>query len=471
MTLYKQLALLLSLLLTLILTTVMIIVFSTRIDNAERQLHIDAQNTASSLSLSLATAKGDVSTMSTMINANFDSGHYRMIGLEDMKHEGIYERFEDTCRYDVPGWFVDMVTLDAAGASAQVSSGWMVIGTLYVESDHSETYVSLYDSFKSLLVVFAIYMIVSLSVLHIVLYTILQPLRELRRQAEAISQNEFHYQEKLPYTKELREIVLSMNAMVKKIETNFRANAQLIQQNHQKLYTENLPKLYNEHYLMLKCNEECMSNSEYDGGAVIVFELKIEDAAAHESYLLALASIMIEKSHLLNSLVARIKEGRLVLLMPGAGVLLACKVKEEIRETFDELIKAEAGDKQYTVIDGMYRFERHEKCQDFLAKAIENLTADQHDVCMHEREALRYKEQLTQEDWNYLITTALRKELYSYEVRNVIDVSSNRIYDRGITIVMRDNNGNIYPYGRFIAAAVKANKVLDIYMQVIKVLV
>ena len=67
MTLFKQLALLLSLFLLLILTTVTVLNFTSTIENAKQHLYSDAQNTAASLSLSLATANGDESTMATMM--------------------------------------------------------------------------------------------------------------------------------------------------------------------------------------------------------------------------------------------------------------------------------------------------------------------------------------------------------------------------------------------------------------------
>ena len=471
MSLFKQLALLISILLLIILATVMSIEFSTSIENAEQQLHIDAQNTASSLSLSLATAEGDESIMATMINANFDSGHYSRISLEDMNGEVIYERLENICTLDVPEWFIELIDLQVEGASAQVSAGWMVVGTLIVESDLSQTYRILYKTLQHLLFSFALFMAFSLVVLYILLYTILRPLKRLQEQAEAISKNEFEYQKELPYTTEFREIVLSMNAMVKKVEGLFKSNLQVIQQNRKKLYTEKLPKLYNEHYLMLKCHEECMENSEFDGGAVLMLELRVaatSEEAEQEALFMALASVVIKESKkMVNHLVARVQKNRIVLLMPGATELEACSIQEAILERFTHEVKAS----DYQLKKSLYRFGAHEKCEHFLEKAVHMLGDNRSDICREQKEAMRYKEQLTQEDWSYLIATALRKENFNYEVRNVIDVSTNTIYDRGLSIVMHDKNGTLYPYGRFIGAAVKAHKVLDIYVQVIKVMV
>ena len=476
MTLYKQLALLLSLFLLVILSTVSVLKFNATIKTTKHQLYRDAQNTAASLSLSLASAQGDESILSTMINANFDTGHYSAIILEDMSGEVIFERLVDICSPEVPEWFVSFVDIEVPKASAQVSSGWMVIGQLIVESDASPSYVMLYASFKNLLISFALFMVTSLIVLYGLLYTILRPLRELQQQAESISRNDFKYQKKVPYTTEFKEIVISMNALVNKLETNFKSNVQVVQQNRQKLYTEKLPKLYNEHYLMLKCNEECMENSEYDGGVVLVIELLMKSDELsdemQESFFVSLASIVIEKSNgTTNRLVARVANKRLVLLMPGATELQACQIKQEITTTFSDYIHNETKGELYSLLNGMYHFNSHERCKDFLAKAVTRLSDDREDICSDQKEEMRYKEQLTQEDWSYLITTALRKENFTYEVRNVIDASSDTLYDRGISIVMRDSNGMTYPYGRFIGAAVKAHKVLDIYMQVIKVMV
>jgi len=477
MTLYKQLALLLSLLLLVILSTVSVLKFNASITETKQQLFRNAENTAASLSLSLASAKGDEAILSTMINANFDTGHYRAIILENMQDDVIFERLVSVCSPAVPTWFSNVINIDVPAASAQVSSGWMVIGTLTVESDAAPSYVYLYNSFLNLLYLFGLFMLLSLLLLYVLLYTLLKPLRNLREQAEAISRNEFRYQEQLPYTTEFKEIVLSMNTLVKKIETNFKANAKVVQQNHRLLYTEKLPKLYNEHYLMLKCNEECMENSEFDGGVIIVMELIVNaksiKAEQQEDLFISLASIMIEKSAVVvHRIVAKIDNNRLTLLMPGTGELQACKVKQEVTETFISFLEAQNIDKETMLINqGMYHFNAHEKCQDFIEKARKQLSEKSRNICKDEEQSLRNKEQLTQEDWSYLIMTALRSESFSYEVRNVIDTSDKAIYDRGITIIMKDNSGTIYPYGRFIAAAVKAHKVLDIYMQVIRVLV
>ena len=92
MTLFKQIAIMLSIFLIIILTTVLILNFKSANASVQDRLYEDAKNTATSLSLSLGSANGDISMMSTMINANFDSGTYRYISLVDVDGELIYDR-------------------------------------------------------------------------------------------------------------------------------------------------------------------------------------------------------------------------------------------------------------------------------------------------------------------------------------------------------------------------------------------
>lgn len=480
MTLYKQLGLLLSLFLLIILSTVMLLEFNATIKNTKQQLYRDAQNTAASLSLSLATAEGDEALLATMINANFDTGHYRWITLEDMNGSVIYERLQDVCTLNVPQWFVKLVDIEVPRASAQVSSGWMVIGTLSVESDASQSYLMLYNTFKNLLWSFAFFGTISLIVLYLLLYSILAPLRLLREQAEAIIKNEFRYQADLPYTKDFREIVLSMNTMIRKIESSFKVGSSAVQRNRRLLYTEKLPKLYNEHYLRLKCQEEFLGSGEYNGGVIVIAEFSTLEQAeaklgpvAAEELMIDFASLLIEKSSIVTKrLVARLTPTRFALLMPGAKELEAKLVAQRVVESIIEKLGSADNSTSCGVHVGLYTYRADEEYETFMNRALERLQiAIDSDINSIAVQGNADQNDFTQDEWEGLIDNALKHQRFHYKVRNVIETVDNTIYDRAITIVMKDEEGHVYPYGRFIAPAVKAHKVFDIYLQVISVLV
>ena len=140
MTLFKQIALMLSIFLLIILATVLTLNFQSANKSVQERLYEDAKNTATSLSISLGSANGDISMMSTMINANFDSGTYRYISLVDVDDKMIYDRINESETPDVPKWFIKALNIKAPVASANVSAGWSQVGILNIQSDETYAY-------------------------------------------------------------------------------------------------------------------------------------------------------------------------------------------------------------------------------------------------------------------------------------------------------------------------------------------
>jgi len=92
MTLFKQMAMMLTLFLGIILVSVMVLNFKTATAFVQDQLYTNAKNTAHSLGLSLSKLADpeDIASMETMINAIYDSGYYERIALLDVEQKPIY---------------------------------------------------------------------------------------------------------------------------------------------------------------------------------------------------------------------------------------------------------------------------------------------------------------------------------------------------------------------------------------------
>jgi methyl-accepting chemotaxis protein len=221
MTLFRQIAMLLSIFLMILLLTVLTLNFKNASESVSQRLYEDAKNTASSLSLSLASANGDISMMSIMIDANFDSGHYGYISLVDVDDELLHERKTQKDMPDIPAWFLNAVDLQAPVALANVSAGWNPIGILNVQSNVSYAYTQLYTILKSLFISFSILSAIGLVVLNSVLIIILKPLKKVQLQAEAVVRNEFVVEDTNIFTKEFRDVVVGMNTMVLKAKAMF----------------------------------------------------------------------------------------------------------------------------------------------------------------------------------------------------------------------------------------------------------
>jgi EAL domain-containing protein (putative c-di-GMP-specific phosphodiesterase class I)/GGDEF domain-containing protein len=480
MTLFRQLALLISIFLLIILATVMSLNFASANKAAQQQLYEDAKNTATTLSLSLSTAEGDESIMATMINANFDSGHYKKIVLNDMKGNPIFERTLDGCPPDLPEWFVELVPIHAPTATAQVSSGWKPVGVLSVQSDNALAQTALYSNLKGLLVLFVLLGAVGLGLLYLMLAMVLKPLGTIRDQAEAISRNEFFHLEKIPRTREFKEIVVAMNAMVTKVEEIFNKGNEAIQYNRALLYTDELPKLYNYRYLMLKLPEYLSPESDYDGGVILVGTLEgAEDAAKRLSegklhdLLLSIASLFINYgAQTEKRIVARIDKHSFALLMPKCDEEMGRRIANRIVLTARLSIGRYGLEKEHFGVKiGAYRYNAGEGAEAVLEKAKKALAL----ALGMKTETVRFFQdehpvELSQSQWETIIDGALQRHGFIDEYWPVMDTAAKKLYQKVLTIVLQDKQGNAYSYGRFIAPAIRAKQVTRIYVLVLETL-
>jgi hypothetical protein len=89
------------------------------------QLESHAQDTATSLGLSLSPAMqgNDLPLMNSMVDAIFDRGFYRSIVVETAAGEILIERNNLVDPGDVPGWFARYFSLDIPAADAVFMSG------------------------------------------------------------------------------------------------------------------------------------------------------------------------------------------------------------------------------------------------------------------------------------------------------------------------------------------------------------
>lgn len=269
MSLFKQITTIMSLFLFLILLTVMALNFQSSTRYAEAELANNAQNTASSLSLTLANAQGDHATMATMIDALFDSGYFQKIVLFDTNKTIIHNRKMPSEQSEIPQWFRSLYTLKPHSASTTVSSGWNPIGTITITPMQENAHIKLYENFRELLKSFALIALVTFSLLYILLRILLSSLRRVKEQAEAVSSNNFIINKNIPSTTEFKEVTLAMNKMVTKVKDIFIREADSARENHRLLYKDKLTGLGNRNFFELKLHD-FLSSEEADSKGTIL---------------------------------------------------------------------------------------------------------------------------------------------------------------------------------------------------------
>jgi len=251
MTLYRQLLFfVLGLLFILFAGTWMAGLQSTR-TFLQEQLHSHAQDTATSLGLSLSTqlAHHDQAAMEAMINAIFDRGYYRVIRLKDLAGHILVERRQDIRVEGVPSWFIRLVPLAAPSATAKLMNGWRQAGTLFVQSHPGYAYKALWKSGLRTALWFGFVGLLTALIGGVILRILLRPLQRVEHQALALCQRRYEIQEKLPRTRELRRVVEAMNQMTRKVREMFEEQAETARRLQQSCYCDTVTGLGNRRFL------------------------------------------------------------------------------------------------------------------------------------------------------------------------------------------------------------------------------
>ena len=196
------------------------------------QMQVHAQDTATSLAVSVSQAvgAGDQATVETLLNTIADSGYFQQIRFTNLTGEVQLEKSYDVSIQGVPGWFVRWADFPKYQGLAQVSAGWEQFGNLVVVSHPGKAYLRLWQTTKSQLVWCLAMVILACVIVYAALRWILAPLKRLEQQATAISNGEFKVQPDLPKPRELSSVVVAMNTMSQKLDQLFGEQVFLISQ-------------------------------------------------------------------------------------------------------------------------------------------------------------------------------------------------------------------------------------------------
>lgn len=252
MSLFKQMVIVLGLLLGVILGSVMVLNFKTATEFVQNQLYTNAKNTAHSLGLSLSRVAdpNDISTMETMINAIYDSGYYERIALRNVDNKALYVCETKVTIEGVPAWFITYVHLESSSVKTDLMVGWSQFGSLEVKSHVGHAYRQLYKTLIDLIQMFFIIALSALGILYLLLSFSLRSLERIKNQANAISDNQFIFENKIPFTTEFRSVTVAMNTMVAKVKDIFERENETLKRYHELLYRDTETGLHNRRYML-----------------------------------------------------------------------------------------------------------------------------------------------------------------------------------------------------------------------------
>lgn len=499
MTLFKQMALAVSLLILTILGAVLIQNYKSAKKDMVETLYQTTVNNISTLSSKLAENANTPALMKnvidsqnsinvnetdktpaivkSIIDSEFDSGYYKLIEFKTDVYD--YKQVDKETAEGVPLWFINFADIKLKPVVTEVTSGWTNLGTLTIQADTNIIYKALYKTTINLLYIFVIVAIISILLLNILLHFILNPVKMVKTQAEAILNNEFIIQKEEPYTTDFKDVSLAMNSMVNRVREIFNKAAKEAKRNKKLLYNDPVTKLYNRRYLIIKLPELITLESKIDGGSIFMISLdgaqSINNAVGKQEadkIFFEIANILTSVLHKFHeSLTARINGTEFTMVVPECEKEDALELASNINKAFDALVEKNHLPKAQVKINiGIYRYNTGVSVSDLLTKAdtallkakadeISNLYFYQEDFSI---------EALSKTQWREILEEAIKTNSFELQFYKTVDTQTKKTIHQLLTFTLLTKEGQKYNYGKFIAPVISFGMTTQIYLIVLK---
>ncbi|CEK11140.1 bifunctional diguanylate cyclase/phosphodiesterase [Legionella hackeliae] len=273
MTLAKKMSLVVLSLLMLIFIGSYLITLNNERNYFIEQLSSNAQDTATSLGLSLSQAlmKNDKALMHSMVQAVFDRGYFSMIEVRDLNGRLLASRYASTeHKKTVPNWFYKLVQWQPVIQSSIVMRGWNQVGEVFVTTDSNYALHALWNNAFYLTVWYAIFAVISLFIIYFFIHWLLKPLKRVTQQAQEICLRKFPIQKEIPKTPELRQVTLAMNKMVRRIKEIFNDQLEQMEKLSDQSLQDPLTNLGNRRYFLQQLTSLLSDEKEFAPGFMIL---------------------------------------------------------------------------------------------------------------------------------------------------------------------------------------------------------
>ncbi|NPA71340.1 MAG: EAL domain-containing protein, partial [Gammaproteobacteria bacterium] len=481
MSLNKQMIIFIaSLLLILLAGTFLSNIHNTKVFLQE-QLSSHAQDTATSLGLSLSSIEDpeDLSSMETMINAVFDRGYYESISLIDVEDTPLYLRKNTQEMDDVPTWFINQLKLTAPSAQALVQSGWSPIGTLTVTSHVGYAYIQLWNAATDLLIWFSLAALVSFIIIIYALRFMLKPLKKMEAQAQAIVKKEYIIQEELPTTTEFRQVVEAMNAMVKKLKTVFERDANSAEKLQKMAYQDSVTELSNRRHFEMIIDTLLDPNEETCAGTICLLRVQdLKELNDQYGYLTgdklmkSLADSMQTNLHHNNGVFARLNGTELVAVLPAMNATQINPQATAIADSMLTILEEISADNAPTSLSIAYIHYQPGQSRGALMGnldfAIEQANKQGKNCAFYYSKG--EEQQVQNTAWEQTLNQAIEEKRFILFQQSAYN-QERKIHDQEILIRMQDFDGTIRSAGYFMPAVEQLHKTAEIDQLVINLAV
>jgi len=470
MTLFKQMAIAISIMIIILLSSVMTINYISAKQDMVQSLYETTVNNISTLTAKLVDASEDNAFLVSTIDAEFDSGYYKLIDYKSNDGKSDYLQIDNDPIEGIPPWFINFTNIKLESVSADVSSEWNIIGVVTVAGDTGIIYKALYKMFINLSIIFITAMIICLIVLSILLRFVLKPLKDIEVLSKNISQGKFETIDKLPSTIELRNVSISMNDMSNKIKSMINKLNSNLQKMTDELSKDDLTGLEQEQ--TFNTDIKMMFIKKIDG---YIFTLKIHEFAEFaqsnsnkivDSFVKDFAEILRDSDEKNTAYRFYGSTFAMISLITHQDEIL--ELAKKLKVSFESL--ADEYGLSNIVHFGATPFNPISTTEEILEQTIH---AYEEAVKLGKNEChIRDKNDLAQDMliWKNLVCGIIDENKFHVSYNNQalsLDGQETLLLEEAFTSATDENNKAI-PIGTFISVAEKYNKVIDFDKNVIE---
>lgn len=448
----------------------------------EQQLASHAQDTATSLGLSLSPhmQANDLTTMTSMVNSIFDRGYYREIVVADMDGTVLIEKHQPVRIDAVPEWLVNSIPLQTPERSSAIMSGWRQTATIRVSSHPGYAYLELWSATTMMLIWFAILTLLSIGITSIALRLLLKPLTAVETQAEAITAGNYVLQEKLPRTRELRSVVLAMNKMTNKVREMFETQAETTARLREFAYTDPLTGLGNRHYFELH-GRAFISTAGAGEGALLLIRLEglqaLNEGRGFADGDLFLKSAALRLKELMpsdeNTLLARLAGGDIAILINSADAAETEALATRITHQLSQLFLDGLAHTHNVVQMGITTYRQGDELHELLAQSDTALRSAQTTApnswsrfqCAEDSS----HQSLGRQAWKACLRQAIEEKQFMLYAQPTLEIKNpRRQLHHEVLLRLPADDGKLFTADKFIPFATQLGIIKEIDYQVIE---
>ena len=421
MTLGRQLLIGLSIIFALLVIGIESIFVQNARRYLQQQLDAHAQETATSLALSLGQGMKapDPVLAETFINPVFDRGHFSSIKLVGVDGRTMVARDLGNPPDEIPALLKRVLPFDAPTGEALVTSGWRQLGRVIVVVHPRFAYSQLWHTVVETLAWLLVLYVFALFAVRRFLRGILRPLEAIEQAALAIGRREFGEVRLEAGTRELQRVGAAMNDLSAKLRDAIAEESNRADRLHQQAFEDPLTGVLNRRGLIQSVQGLLSEGTEISSGALaFVSMIGLEEAnrslgaARGDELVQQLGEVISAPVSGDPPITGRWQGASFAVLLPNRDLVAAQAWGEAVCSRFIALAREQSASLEISVAAGLVHFDaQHPAWVDLerqAGQALAEAMQKGEGACVVRSMAASSAEARTADEWRQRIEDALQ---------------------------------------------------------------